>query len=69
MMTLKEHEICPFVSSCKYNKDSLGNCYGGNPSRNTVFNCEFVINGQIVNDSNLFRNPYDKTGKMKVIME
>jgi hypothetical protein len=64
MIVLKEHEICQYSVRCPYAQ----NCWGTRPERENTFTCEFVNKqGQI--RENCFRNPLDKTGKMKVIME
>ena len=68
MMILKEGEVCPHSANCPYNQNSYGPCYGTLASRPNVFECEYVINGQIVVTDGV-RLPGDKTGKMKVIMD
>lgn len=65
-LILKEREICPHSRQCKYNRD--GHCYGSKPGRETVFTCEFVVNGKIIDDGYV-RNPKDVTGKMEVLVE
>ena len=68
-MILKENEACRFASKCKYNSGGIsGTCQGANPNRKTVFTCEFVVNGKIIENAG-FRNSLDQTGKMKIIME
>ena len=67
MLILKENEVCHLAYKCPHNDTSKG-CYGARAERSYIFTCEFVKNGRIITDSG-FRNPLDKTGKMKVIME
>jgi hypothetical protein len=66
MLILKENEVCPHGSICPYNQ-GVGGCYGAVPNRNTVFQCEYVINGKIVEGG--ARIPGDITGKMKVLID
>jgi len=66
MLILKENEVCPYTNNCPYNESH--NCNGGNPNRNNVFTCEYVVNGQIITDQPN-RLSKDLTGKMKIIME
>jgi len=65
MMILKESEVCKLADKCPHNDNNA--CYGARGDRASTFTCTFVTNG-IISDSG-FRNPYDQTGKMKVIME
>ena len=64
MMILEANEVCKLTYKCPH----TDTCYGAKTNRQTIFNCEFVENGEIITDVG-FRNPYDQTGKMKVIME
>lgn len=64
MLLLKEKEVCPYLTRCQYS----GNCQGANPSRETTFTCNFVLeSGEI--EGGHFRNKLDQTGKMKIITE
>jgi len=66
MIILKENEVCPYANNCPYNK--LYDCNGGNSNRTNIFTCEYVVDGQIIeNQPN--RLLKDLTGKMKIIME
>lgn len=65
MMTLKEYEICPFATTCKFSID----CYGTDVGRKRMFTCEYVQNGKLVYTNESYRNPLDETGQMKVILE
>ena len=65
MMILKENEACKLANRCPHNDIKV--CYGARTDRPYTFTCAFVTDG-IISDSG-FRNPYDQTGKMKVIME
>lgn len=66
-LILEAGEACPLGNNCPYN-DPYGRCYGSLTSRMNEFECEYVVNGQIViRDGS--RNPFDQTGRMKVIME
>jgi hypothetical protein len=66
MLVLKEGEVCPYSSSCHYNK--MGSCQGSRSDRQYVFTCVYVENG-IIQEGGVIRNPYDITGKMQVIVE
>jgi hypothetical protein len=64
MIILQENQICPHASKCPH----ADGCYGTKNNRNNKFTCEFVdTNGNV--DTGGVRNPLDKTGKMKVILE
>ena len=63
-MILEAGEQCRYGKACP-RSDS---CQGLNASRPNIFQCEYVINGQLVENPGA-RNPLDRTGKMKVIME
>jgi len=65
MLTLKANQPCPYSASCQYNKND--SCYGAKSNRNSVFTCNFVQDGKIIEGQ--YRNPHDKTGQMKIIME
>ena len=64
-MSLKENEICPFATTCKFSLE----CCGTDIGRNNIFICEYVKDGKLVYNESSYRNPLDKTGNMKVIME
>ena len=66
-MILESGETCQYGRVCPLNT-KFGPCYGARSDRQNIFECEYVVNGQLIADSG-FRNPLDKTGKMKVIME
>jgi hypothetical protein len=66
-MILESGEVCPYGHRCPLNSQ-LSPCYGTRPERLNMFECEYVVNGKLIADSG-FRNPLDKTGRMKVIME
>jgi len=66
-MILEKTEVCHLGNNCPYN-DPYGTCFGVNKNRNRTFECDYVINGQIIRDAGV-RLPLDQTGKMKVIME
>lgn len=63
-MILEAGEVCK-ITECPYNN---GVCHGARFDRTNKFTCEYVVNGKLLTDFG-FRNPQDKTGKMKVIME
>ena len=66
MLILQESEICPYRFRCPHNDQNQ--CFGAEPKRTVNFTCIFVSgNGHI--DEKQYRNPLDKTGKMKIIME
>lgn len=64
MLLLKENEVCPLALNCQYAND----CWGAKPGRKNEFNCDYVDDRGYIKE-NQFRNPYDKTGKMKIIVE
>lgn len=64
MMILEIGQVCPYSNKCPLN----GNCYGTRADRQNKFECEYVKNGKL-NTELGYRNPMDKTGRMKVIME
>lgn len=66
MLVLESNQICPFSLKCPYNNLEL--CYGARADRNRTFVCNFVNeNGEFL--ENQYRNQYDQTGKMKIILE
>ena len=66
MLVIRENECCPHSSRCPYNRNQT--CAGAFP-RSAVFNCTYVSNDGVFNEMGQIRNPMDKTGNMKVIME
>ncbi len=72
MILLEAGQMCPHHNKCPYNATKHGGvflCQGANPTRQNLFTCDHVeINGKI-DEGKTMRNPHDKTGKMKVIME
>jgi len=66
MLILKENEICPHSSSCQYNLN--GSCYGSRGERTNIFTCKYANETKVFSDGHM-RNPYDKTGKMQMILE
>jgi hypothetical protein len=42
-------------------------CWGARPERDCDFNCDLVDNGNIVEGKS--RNPLDKTGQMKILID
>ncbi len=67
MLIIKENQSCPYSSACPHNPDS--NCAGSMLGRDTTFSCTYVDTNGIFNESGKIRNPLDKTGNMKVLME
>lgn len=65
-LILKEYEVCPYAARCKHNNNGSVECQGGNAGRKFEFCCEFVNNG-LIKDG--FRNPFDYTGKMQIILD
>jgi len=66
-MILEAGQVCHLANQCPYN-EPYGRCYGALSTRMNEFDCDYVVNGQLViRDGS--RNPLDQTGKMKVIME
>lgn len=60
--------IPPFKScSQAYNCPHSDNCQGASSDRNTEFKCSFYNNGKV--STTEYRNPYDKTGNMKILNE
>lgn len=73
MLVLQPKEVCPYSTRCPYIKQAsyVNNAYpcrGMDPKREYVFRCEFVKENGII-EGGYQRNPHDKTGKMKIIME
>ncbi len=66
MLVLKEGQMCTHGHNCQYNQ--YDGCQGANPGRETVFRCEYCVNGTIVEHGQI-RNQLDQTGNMKIIME
>jgi len=64
MLILEIGRICPH-SNCPYDQPE-GSCYGKRSDRTTVFSCEYADETKVLSDGNI-RNPFDQTGKMKVI--
>ena len=67
MMMLEAKQVCHLGEGCPYN-EPYGRCYGVRSERPNAFQCDYVVNGQIIRDGGV-RLPQDQTGKMKVIME
>lgn len=63
MLHIKAGQTCPH-GSCPHSEG----CWGMKVGRTTDFSCDFVKDDGSIKE-NVFRNPLDKTGKMKVIME
>lgn len=69
MMILESGEICPYSHHCPLNNPMIGgSCFGSRGDRKNTFECEYVVDGKLMAESG-YRNPLDKTGRMKVIME
>lgn len=69
MLVLKEFETCPYGNRCPYASDpAVVRCQGLNPQRKVRFHCTYVKEDGSIGGGNL-RNPYDKTGKMKLIVD
>ncbi|HUU87761.1 MAG TPA: hypothetical protein VMX17_08420 [Candidatus Glassbacteria bacterium] len=66
-MILEAKQVCHLANICPYN-DPYGKCYGCHSNRQFRFECEYVVNNQIIKDAGI-RLLLDQTGKMKVIME
>ncbi len=64
-LILESKKVCPYANSCVHNTSN--ECWGAKTNRDEQFICEFFVNGKILKDG--YRNPLDKTGGMKVIME
>ena len=63
MLSIPVGQTCPHVRKCPHSD----NCYGARSDRTNVFNCSCCNDGVI--ESNVFRNPSDKTGNMKILNE
>jgi hypothetical protein len=68
MLVLEENQICPHGRTCPHNNNNplTGPCQGAIPNRGGKFYCEFYVNGTITDG---YRNPEDKTGRMKLIID
>jgi len=64
-LILESNKSCPYGNSCPYN--TTNECWGAKADRFEQFICEFIVDGVIAEGG--YRNPLDKTGNMKVIME
>lgn len=66
---LKVGEICQYRKICPYNKYATGAdiCWGARSERDCNFVCDFVIDGKI--QEGFLRNPLDKTGQMKILID
>lgn len=62
-LILSPGQVCPHASVCPHNEGN--ECWGANSARPTTFHCDFIKDGKITEQG--FRNPYDQTGKMKII--
>jgi len=67
MMLLEVGQACHLSSQCPYHVGAAGPCHGASANRPHEFQCDYVINGKIVEGG--IKIPGDQTGKMKVIME
>lgn len=66
-MRLEPNQICPHSTNCKYNKTSGSFCMGTNPSRKTVFNCDFINNDGTFIKEGKTRVAQDVTGRMEFL--
>jgi len=64
MLVLEIGKKCPYRSKCPYND----NCCGARSNRESVFTCDYVDSTGNIKEG-MYRNPMDKTGKQKVLME
>lgn len=64
MLMLEARQVCHLSNVCPYANE----CWGAREGRDTKFTCEFVTEDGSI-EAGRYRNPLDKTGKMKVIME
>ena len=64
-MVLKEKQVCPYASTCKYNLTHK--CWGAIPNRNTTFTCHHVDEDGFTEGNH--SNPMGKTGTMHILME
>lgn len=72
MIVLEAGQMCPHQIQCPYNTTKHGGvflCQGANPARQNAFTCDHVGDNGKIAEGKIMRNPNDKTGKMKVIME
>lgn len=68
-LKLSPKEACKYGSTCPYNNQTGFNfCIGSNPDRPGPFICDLVSEDGVIKEGG-FRSQYDKTGKMKVILE
>ena len=66
---LRKGAICPHRTICSYNKYETGTdiCWGARTERDCDFQCDYVIEGKI--QEGFSRNPLDKTGQMKILID
>lgn len=67
-LILNEYEVCPHTSKCPHFRNGSMTCQGANQNRKHTFRCSFFKDNNLI-DENGFRNRYDKTGQMKIILE
>lgn len=70
VMVLEKGKVCQYAAKCPYNNTTTesNKCYGARSNRDNEFFCEFVVDGQIVENAGT-RLQQDKTGKMKILVE
>jgi len=66
MMILEANQVCSLASQCPYHNGQAGPCYGAKADRPNKFECEFVVNGRIIEGG--AKIPGDQTGKQQVIL-
>lgn len=68
-MLLAEKQICIYYKDCPYhNGEYSGPCSGADNKRDKLFICD-LIDKEGNFSSEGFRNKYDETGKMQILLE
>jgi len=63
-LILESNEVCPYASTCIYNKQS--GCYGAKQNRGNKFTCNIVDTRE---SGGGYRNPLDKTGNKEILLD
>lgn len=68
-MLFAEKQICIYFKDCPFHNGTYsGPCSGADPSREKIFYCDLIDkNGNY--SSHGFRNKFDETGKMQILLE
>lgn len=65
---LEKNQVCKYSDVCPHNTGVVTICRGADPNREVTFVCDLIREDGTFYE-NKFRNKFDETGKMKVILE